>query len=137
MDVGPEGETVGFVGSLDEIDRAVRMMTAMLNRFNHADVYIGMRPDGSMIGIDLPDDAEQRVSDSISEKVNHSPEVSICIESEGGKHCIHIHADGFETPYSFGSWFYVRRYRYTVNKEIEWTENLTCGMKRHRDSQLL
>jgi len=131
MDVGPEGETVGFVGSLDEIDRAVRMMTAMLNRFNHADVYIGMRPDGSLIGIDLPDDAEQRIMDRISEKVNHPPEVSICIESEGGKHCIHIHADGFETPYSFGSWFYVRRYRYTDDNGMEWTENLTCGMKRH------
>ena len=131
MDVGPEGETVGFVGSLDEIDRAVRMMTAMLNRFNHADVYIGMRPDGSLIGIDIPDDAEQRITDRISEKVNHPPEVSVCILSEGGKRCIHIHADGFETPYSFGSWFYVRRYRHTADERIEWTENLTCGMKRH------
>ncbi len=137
MDVGPEGETVGFVGSLDEIDRAVRMMTAMLNRFNHADVYIGMRPDGSLIGIDIPGDAEQRIMDRISEKVNHPPEVFISIESEGDKRCIHIHTDGFETPYSFGSWFYVRRYRYTDGKGIEWTENLTCGMKRHRDSQLL
>ena len=131
MDVGPEGETVGFVGSLDEIDRAVRMMTAMLNRFNHADIYIGMRPDGSFIGIDLPDDAEQLITERISEKVNHPPEVSVGIISEGGKHCIHIHAEGFETPYSFGSWFYVRRYRHTADKGIEWTENLTCGMKRH------
>ena len=132
MDVGIEGETVGFVGSMGEVDRAVRMMTAMLNRFNHADIYIGVHPDGSLVGIDIPDDAEQLVFQKISEKVNHPPKVTVSIVSEDGRRCVHIHAEGFETPYSFGSWFYVRRYRYTDDKRIEWVENLTCGMKWHR-----
>ena len=131
MAFGEEGETVGFICSMEQVDDAVRMMTSMLNRFNRADVYIGVDRDGTVLGIDVPDNAPEIVLERIGAKVNHPPKVSVEIGSSDDKRYVHIHAEGYETPYSFGSWFYVRRYRYDENGDIVWVENLTCGMKRH------
>ena len=132
MDFGPEGETVGFVRDMDRLDDAIRMMTAMLNRFNHSDVYIGVDSSGKIIGIDACDDTVKVILERMESKVNHLPDVNVDVCSEDGRQYVHIHAEGYETPYSFGSWFYVRRYHFTDDKRIEWSENLTCGMKRHR-----
>ncbi len=136
MGLGTESEIRGFVSGMDGLDEAVRMMTAMLNRFNKADVFIGADHDGQVIGIEASDSDVQAVMDRMKEKVNHLPEVSVTVESDPeGRRYIHISATGYETPYSFGSWFYVRRYRYSDDDgpvRIVWTENLTCGMKRHR-----
>ena len=133
---GPEGETRGFVDSMDRMDEAIRMMTAMLNRFNRAEVYIGITRDGEHTGIDVSEEDVRDILERMDEKVNHRPDVSVTLQTlDECRRYILISAEGYETPYSFGSWFYVRRYRYIDDSEapgIVWTENLTCGMKRHR-----
>ena len=124
---------VGYVDSMEQASDAVRMMTGMLNRFNHADIYIGVRRDGTVIGINISEKDVQTILDIMTDKVNHQPEVSVKIyDSDDGKQYVRIIAEGYETPYSFGSWFYGRKYRIDDDGNISWSEGLTCGMKRHR-----
>ena len=136
MDFGSENETRGYVIGMEDLDDAVKMMTAMLNRFNKADVYIGVGKDGKVLDRVFSEDDVSKVSKRMGELINHMPQTAVSLEStRGGKGYIHISAIGYETPYSFGSWFYVRRYRYVDmdgTRTVEWVENLTCGMKRHR-----
>lgn len=136
MDFGSENETRGFVSGMDELDAAVKMMTAMLNRFNKAEIYIGVGKDGKILDREFSEEDVSKVSERMGELINHMPQTVVSLErTEDGKGYIRISATGFETPYSFGSWFYVRRYRYVDrdgSKSVEWVENLTCGMKRHR-----
>ena len=137
MGFGTEGWTTEFVDGMDQLDDALRSMTAMLNRFNKAEVYIGVDGEGEPIG-HLTEDDVAKVIGRMSEKVRTAPKAKVTLEHSGGFDFIRISATGYETPYSFGSWFYTRKCNPTqphgssgpvVN---EWTETLTCGMKRHR-----
>jgi len=45
-----------------------------------------------------------------------------------------VKAEGYETPYAFEGWFYGRKSRPVKTDDgysLEWTETLTCSMKRH------
>ncbi len=137
---GRIGATVEFIDSMDNLDEAIKSMTAMLNKYNRASVYIGVDKDGDAISDDLTDDDVQKVIDTINTKVNNCPELKVSLNlSDNGKRYILIDAIGYETPYSFGTWFYIRKCIYTKpdpdGPVIErWTQTLTCSMKRHRSN---
>lgn len=128
MDFGCEGETVEFIDDMSGVDSAVRSMTAMLNRFNRARIVFGVDSEGEIIGNRFSEkDAELFVS-KVKERSNRMPEIEHEI-GPGGTYLI-IRARGYETPYAYGGWFYGRKCRPT-DTGFEWTETLTCGMKRH------
>ena len=132
------GATVEFINSMDNLDEAIKSMTAMLNKYNRASVYIGVDIDGRAIADDLTEDDVQKVIDSIHTKVNNRPVLKVTLnQSENGKRYILVDAVGFETPYSFGTWFYIRKCIYSKPDPDgpvteRWTQTLTCSMKRHR-----
>ena len=110
-------------------------MAAMLNRYNRADIYLGVDPSGRILGIDVPDDISDIIINRVGEIVNTMPSVQVITESDNGVQFIHMHVTGYETPYSWKGWFYVRRFHVERDENGEpvtvWAENLTCSMKRH------
>ena len=121
---------------MEGLDDALRAMSAMLNRFNRAEIYIGVDSGGNPIG-HLTEDDVCSVKKRMSEKVRTTPDAKIFLERCGDHSYVRISATGYETPYSFGSWFYTRKCNPTQPEGSsgpvvnEWTETLTCGMKRH------
>ena len=138
MGVGTEDWTVEFIDSMDQLDEGLKNMTAMLNRFNKASIFIGVDKNGNILENDLSEDDVKAIRKRMNEMVRTSPDVNISLETSDGRRFIRITATGYETPYSFGSWFYTRKCNPTqpegpsgpvVN---EWCATITCGMKRHR-----
>jgi len=50
-----QNATTEFISGLDHLDDALRSMTAMMNRYNRADIYIGVDDQGNIIGINVYD----------------------------------------------------------------------------------
>lgn len=131
------GATVEFIDSMDHLDEAIKAMTAMLNKYNRARVYIGVDNGGKATAAVLNEDDVQKIIATVKEKVNNRPKLEVTLnQSDGGKRYILIDAAGYETPYSFGTWFYVRRCSYEKDDssgtfEPRWIQTITCGMKRH------
>ncbi len=142
-DLGRECGTVEFVDGMEGLDQAVRSLSAMLNRFNKAEIYIGVGIDGRPAGADLSEEDISRIDERIGQLMNRHPQtLGITLEvSDDGERYIRISATGYETPYAYGSWFYTRKCNPTQPEGPqgrvveEWTETLTCGMKRHRSHE--
>lgn len=139
MSLGVENGTTEFVDGMEDLDEALRSVAAMLNRYNRADVYIGVGPDGEPAGACLGDEDVETVRRSMESGMNTVPEAGISLETdERGRRYIHVSARGYDIPYSYGGWFRVRRCCITKNGDSlveEWKNLLTCGMKRHRGAR--
>lgn len=72
-----EGETVGFSEGLEQIDSAVRTMSSMLNRFNHATIFIGVDKKGRPLGRMFSEDDFPLIDAKIREKLNRAPVYSM------------------------------------------------------------
>lgn len=128
MEFGSEGETVEFVDSMEDADSAVKSMTAMLNRFNHARILFGVDDRGRIIGKSFSVKDAELFLERVRVKSNRMPHIEYELGPDGSY--LIIRAQGYETPYAYSGWFYGRKCRPTDNG-LEWTETLTCGMKRH------
>ena len=76
-----EGEKVGFSEGLEHIDFAVKTMSSMLNRFNHATIFIGVDKTGRPLGRTFSEDDFPIIEAKIREKLNRLPKYSIEIGS--------------------------------------------------------
>lgn len=76
-----EGEKVGFSEGLEQIDSAVKTMSSMLNRFNHATIFIGVDKTGRPLGRTLSEDDFPIIEAKIREKLNRMPKYSTEIGS--------------------------------------------------------
>ena len=138
MSLGVEGPTVEFIDGMEQLDDGLKAMTAMFNRYNKANVYIGVDHDGNIIGGDFSEEDVQKVIQRMHEKVNTQPNVRVTLESnEEGNRYILISGTGYETPYAFGTWFHIRKWVYSKPEpdgpvKEDWIQTLTCSMKRHR-----
>lgn len=56
MSLGVEGPTVEFIDGMEQLDDGLKAMTAMFNRYNKANVYIGVDHDGNVIGRDFSEE---------------------------------------------------------------------------------
>ena len=131
-----EDEVNAFIGGMDSLDDGIKALSSMINRFNRASLYIGVGPNGRMLGIDIPEGIDRIIFERMEEKLNHMPKVSVNILTEGGVSCIRVYAEGYETPYAYEGWFYGRKCSRRKDPEsgevvTEWKATLTCGMKRH------
>ena len=139
MGLGEEGWTVEFVDGMGNLRDAVRSMTAMLNRFNRCKVYIGVSDDGGVIGSGYGEAEVSEVESLIATSMNNRPHAEVSVHNVGERCYILVDAEGYETPYSFDGWFYIRKCRPETSsgKVVNvWTETPTCSMKRHRKVRL-
>ena len=131
-----EGETVEFCDGMQDLDMALRSMTAMLNRYNRCKVYIGVGIDGSPLGIGPTEKDLEIISARCDEIVRARPTIKASIEEQDGKRYILLDVSGYETPYSWKGWFWGRARRPSTDASgkvhVDWTETPTCSMKRHR-----
>jgi len=135
MGFGTEEETLEFVDGMDQLDQGLRSMVAMLNRRNRAVVLIGVGKDGEVLPSEISESDVEAVRERMERGMNHLPQARVTLESDGGRPFIRIDARGYETPYSYGGWFYIRKrrpVRVDGKDALEWTEGPTCSMKRHR-----
>ncbi len=133
-----ESETVEFCDGMQDLDMALRSTTAMLNRYNRCKVYIGVGMDGSPLGIEPTEEDILRISARCDEIVRARPTIEASIEEQDGVEYILLDATGYETPYSWKGWFWVRARRPSTDASgkvrVDWTETPTCSMKRHRST---
>jgi len=131
-----ESETVEFCDGMQDLDMALRSMTAMLNRYNRCKVYIGVGIDGSPLGINPTEEDVLRISARCDEIVRTRPTIRASIEEQSGVRYILMDVSGYETPYSWKGWFWGRARRPSTDASgkvrVDWTETPTCSMKRHR-----
>lgn len=73
-----EGEMVGFA---ENMESAVRTMSSMLNRFNHATVFVGVGKDGIPLGRINGESDINRMDLCIREKLNRLPKYSLSMGS--------------------------------------------------------
>ena len=129
--------TIQFFDSMNNVGDALRTVVGMCNKFNRFDVYIGVDSDGNAIGAGLSEEDVRTVEEAMSRRINHPPKAVVSLETDGsGRRYIRITGTGYETPYAFDGWFYIRRCVYSKDSAEEharqqWTETLTCSMKRH------
>ena len=76
-----EGETVGFFEDLDDAVAAVKTMSSMLNRFNHAMIFFGVDKDGEPLGRTYSENDFPLIEKAIREKLNRLPKFSFGLGS--------------------------------------------------------
>ena len=97
-----EDATTEFISGLDHLDDALKSMTAMMNRYNRADIYIGVDDQGNVIGIDADEQSLETIRDRMEQVINHVPDVKISLESDpNGRKYIRITGTCYDIPYSF------------------------------------
>ncbi len=136
MDLGRENATNEFVDGMEQLDDALRSLSAILNRYPSARILIGVGGDGKPLGKTFSEDDVHIIRIRMRSALNTVPDTEITIEGaeEGGQY-IRISARGGDPPYSFGGWFHVRRCQIVREPDgqarEEWRDSLTCAMKRH------
>ncbi|MBE6523790.1 MAG: hypothetical protein E7Z65_02810 [Thermoplasmata archaeon] len=66
MNLGKENATTAFFESMDDITEAIKAMTAMLNRYNRAELFIGINHKGFPCGNDMTDEDIFRIDRTIT-----------------------------------------------------------------------
>ncbi len=109
MNLGTENEYTEFKEGMAQLDKALVSLSAMLNRHDSGTVYIGVSDDGEVIGIDIGSSTLEDIRNRIRNKLK--PRIVADIRahvSEDGKHYVSIHAEGYDSPYSYDDRYYVR-----------------------------
>lgn len=109
LNLGSENETVEFKESMSQIDKGILSLTAMLNRHNHGALYIGVRDDGEVVGIDVGPGTMETVRNRIRSLVLPQvvPEIEI-LTTDSGKNYLSVRVSGYDIPYSFDGRYYIR-----------------------------
>lgn len=106
---GSESETVEFEEGIDQLDKGLRSLSAMLNRQNRGTVYFGVNDQGEVIGMDIGEDTAQSIRNLVHSTIQPHiiPEVTEHT-TDDGKRYITLHANGHDAPYSYDGRYYIR-----------------------------
>ena len=107
--IGKESETVEFKESMGQLDKGIKALSAMLNRYHNGTVYLGVNDSGDVTGIDIGDSTLEKIRNDIRTDVvpRVIPELRI-LESDDGKRYISIEVTGHSVPYSYKEKYYIR-----------------------------
>ena len=109
MNIGFENETIEFKGSISQLDKGIKGLTAMLNRSNRGTVYFGVRDDGEVIGLEIGPSTHEKIRNAIRDDVKPRLIVDIQdLESDDGKRYVSVSAYGYDVPYSYKDMYYIR-----------------------------
>lgn len=131
MNLGKETETLEFKKTTGEIKEAMISIASILNKHGIGTLYFGVKPNGDVVGQDVPESSLRDVSRSVYENIK--PQIYPAIEEEvlDGKHLIKVEFSGENAPYSAVGRYYLR----TADEDREVTpEELRAffGANKHR-----
>ncbi|MDO4682020.1 MAG: ATP-binding protein [Lautropia sp.] len=103
-----ESETVELKKSLAELKQGLVSLTAMLNKHGQAELWFGIAPDGRAIGLDLNEKTLRDLSQAIAAHVEPAIYPEISQQLVGGKPCLKVKVQGWQTPYFAYGRAYIR-----------------------------
>jgi ATP-dependent DNA helicase RecG len=103
-----ETETTEFKQSLAELKQALISLAAMLNKHGQADLWFGVAPDGTAVGLHLNEKTLRDVSQAIAAHIEPRIYPEITRQHLAGKSCLHVRARGRQKPYFAYGRAYIR-----------------------------
>ena len=111
MNFGIENEYKEFKESLAQLDKAIKSLTAMVNKNGRGTVYFGVNDNGDVVGLKLGKKYLDEIRDKISNFVQ--PQLLYKAEEKYDNSLLYIEltAEGNDIPYSFDGRYYIRNIR--------------------------
>jgi ATP-dependent DNA helicase RecG len=94
-----ESETVELKKSLAELKQGLTSIAAILNKHQAGTLWLGVRSDGSIIGLDVNEKTLRDLSQAIAAHIEPKIFPKITKVPLAGKNCIKIEFKGDDTPY--------------------------------------
>ena len=94
-----ESENVELKKSLAELKQGLISMVAILNKHGAGELWFGVAPNGSVVGLDANEKTLRDVSQTIGSHIEPRIYPHIELVQLGGKSCLHITFSGQEMPY--------------------------------------
>ena len=103
-----ESESIEFKLSMSEIDTAVKSGSAMLNSTSGGVVYIGIRDDGELVGIDIGDRTHDKIASALTKLApDYWPDINT-IELASSKSILSFRFSGNSGLYRFNGRPFIR-----------------------------
>jgi ATP-dependent DNA helicase RecG len=103
-----ETETVELKKSLAELKQGLISLAAMLNKHDQAELWFGVAPDGTAVGLHLNEKTLRDVSQAIAAHIEPRIYPEITRQHLAGKSCLHVCANGQQKPYFAYGRAYIR-----------------------------
>ena len=101
MNFGIENEYQEFKESLAQLDKAIKSLTAMVNKNGRGTIYFGVNDNGDVVGLKLG----KKYLDEIRDKISNFVQPQLLYKAEekyyGNLLYIELTAEGNDIPYSF------------------------------------
>ena len=94
-----ESESVELKKTLAELKQGLISMVAILNKHGAGELWFGVAPSGSVVGLDANEKTLRDVSQTIGAHIEPRIYPHIELAQLGGKSCLHITFSGQEMPY--------------------------------------
>ena len=111
MNFGIENEYQEFKESLAQLDKAIKSLTAMVNKNGRGTIYFGVNDNGDVVGLKLG----KKYLDEIRDKISNFVQPQLLYKAEekydGNLLYIELTAEGNDIPYSFDGRYYIRNIR--------------------------
>ena len=103
-----ETETREFKKSLAELKQGLASLAAMLNKHGRAELWFGIAPNGSAVGLDVNEKTLRDVSQAIAAHIEPAIYPRISRQIMDGKPCLKVEAEGWQSPYFAYGRAYIR-----------------------------
>lgn len=103
-----ETETREFKKSLAELKQGLASLAAMLNKHGRAELWFGIAPNGSAVGLDVNEKTLRDVSQAIAAHIELAIYPHISRQIMDGKPCLKVEAEGWQSPYFAYGRAYIR-----------------------------
>ena len=103
-----ETETREFKKSLAEVKQGLASLAAMLNKHGRAELWFGIAPNGSAVGLDVNEKTLRDVSQAIAAHIEPAIYPRISRQIMDGKPCLKVEAEGWQSPYFAYGRAYIR-----------------------------
>jgi len=99
-----ETETTEYKKSLAELKQGLIALAAMLNKHAFAELWFGIAPDGTVMGLDVSEKTLRDVSQQIAAHIEPRIYPDISQHVLEGKTCLRIQVRGQHAPYFTFAW---------------------------------
>ena len=103
-----ETETREFKKSLAELKQGLASLAAMLNKHGRAELWFGIAPNGSAVGLDVNEKTLRDVSQAIAAHIEPAIYPHISRQVVDGKPCLKVETEGWQSPYFAYGRAYIR-----------------------------
>ena len=108
MNLGRESELVEFKESTARLSEALNDIVAMLNKHGHGTLYLGVKDNGDVIGLQIGKDTVRNVSKQIQDTIEPKIFPTVEVVPVNDKSYIKVSFSGDDAPYSAKGKFTIR-----------------------------